>query len=253
MHWASGLRRAGLLAALIALLAAACEPDRLDLLPNLATSGSSSGSAGGGTAGGGTAGASAAQSGAGEPGGAMTGGQDNGDAGGAPGFGGFGGCPWPGCGGGFPTGGSGVGIACGEGGFAGADPCERYGLHCSSVLGCVRCTGFEHCPPGEICYQSLGVCSGICPALDCQRDGRVCDPHLQACVDCEDDFDCAANTNGFLQACLGGRCKECRVNNDCEGRGDRTACSFEHRCVQCNVDQDCDNETFHCKNGRCER
>lgn len=228
------LRPAGLLAASVGLVAAACGTDTIDLLPL-------------------SAGASSAEAGSGN-GGQTLGGHGPtghggkeftaGSAGASGGRSGMGGRPSVSAGdggsaGSFQNGGKGggycAGFACGgttSGAGGSVDP--RCPDPNPNSPWCTSCQGSTDCPPQFSCNGYIGFCRPTCMSgLECPNDG-VCDAMYSTCIACFDDDQCAAEGNPKRRACEFGRCVECNEHVDCP----RGSC-HSLQCLICNDDKDC--------------
>ncbi len=252
------LRRGAALAALIALAAAACDTETIELLAPRATAGSTEAGQPAMLPGGGAAGVPSHGGSSGDPQGGT--GASSGSAGsalGEAGSGGDGDCE--GCGGvGGGAGGSG-GVLGGpncSGGPGTCSPCqsdEQCGdWHCSQQLGgiCVQCTDSSHCKPGSRCDGVVGRCAQSCEGNLTCREGRICDPQFLTCVACIDDEQCEQDGDPQTAYCAGRRCVECTRNDDCT-RGSKNLC-LGGRCAECFFDKDCGPGGYCAPDGRCE-
>lgn len=264
MSPAPRLTQAGVLAALLSLVAVSCGSDLVDLLPPNQTAAGSS-AAGmdnkGGTetegAGAGSGGRSGEAGNTVHQGGLGGTGQTGGYAGTGGGCFGFA-CPGAGqtgVGGAFgnPNCNGGICTPCTNGG-----QCEP-GQRCSRADGiCVQCDAEGGCKSGYGCDLLLGRCGFTCrDTSDCEN-GRVCDTAQGVCVQCIDASACEKDFDAESHICYLHRCVECLVNTDCPP-GERNVCTKSFQCVQlqCVSDEDCKdnpNGEDHCDvpRGRCE-
>ena len=235
---------AGLLAALVSLIAVSCGSDIVDLLPP--TTGAGNGGGAGRTT------TSAAGTG--------FGGVHNEAGSGAMSQAGVSGTVASTNSGGGTANGGCSGFGCGEGGenpgFAGSfggPICNGMGSctpclsdlqcvpdqHCSRFLGnvCVQCAenGKGQCKPGYSCDRLVGRCGLSCKTTADCYDGRVCDMAQGTCVACIDNQQCAWNQE--QRVCYLRRCVQCQEDADCT-QGDRRHCA-NLQCVQCTHDKDC--------------
>lgn len=243
MLLARSLRRTGLLAGLVSLVAASCSSDTIDLLP-LGDSGGSAGTlSGAGLAPGSDAGAGAREGSGGgisDPGGAV-GGDEGGLTAGTTtgGRAEFGGCGSSGCGGyggSFGGGFAGGGYAGSFGGYApgggfGGGGCALNGVgqcsrcqsdeqcgpyrHCSHFLGtCVECENKSQCDKGQACDIYSGHCVPGCQSTADCTFGGLCDPDLNTCT-CIDDGQCEQDNDPKTHYCAWHRCVQCKSDRDC--------------------------------------
>jgi hypothetical protein len=233
-RWLCG---ASLLAAVVAV---ACEPDTIDLLPpgvggSTSERGGSGGAAGTeATSGGGNAGMSGV-SGAGAvsgSGGSASGGSGGNDSG--PGGGGMGGggCSGLGCGG-FPF----------DNGFGGEpSDCDNFELFC-------LCGPQGRCATDLKCNERLDRCTPKCDSpFECGTEWLICEDH--SCASCSDDEQCEMWGSFERTVCVEGRCEECANSMDC--LPDSPMC-VGRRCLQCLTDEDCPGRVCNKARGRCEK
>jgi hypothetical protein len=226
------LTRAGVLAALLSLVAVSCGSDLVDLLPPTAAAGSAAagndGKAGSESGGTGSAGNNAEGGSAAHQGGVGGTAQSGGNAGGN-------------------TGGSCFGFACPSAGQSNSGGSLGYPVQCAEK---------GQCKPGYNCDRSVGRCGQICTdSSDCEN-GRVCDIDQSVCVPCIDGNACQSDFDPNARVCYLRRCVQCRISNDCP-QGERDVCNRNFECVECVSDQDCkanDNGREHCDElrERCE-
>jgi hypothetical protein len=251
------LGHAGLLAALLSLVAVSCGSDVVDLLPPMTGAGNGGGA---GEAASAAAGASsggvrneagrAATSQAGASGAAAGSGGKAGNAGAA-------GCSGFGCGNageGPSLGGAFGGPICNNG-TSSCTPCLSdvqcaSDQHCSRFLGnlCVQCAEKGQCKPGFTCDRLVGRCGPSCKSTFECNDGRVCDMTQGTCVTCIDNQQCESDGDPDTRVCYQRRCVQCQEDADCT-QGARHRCAGL-QCVECINDKDCPGNNGD--NGHCD-
>jgi hypothetical protein len=234
MSSAPRLTQAGLVAALLSLVALSCGSDLVDLLP---PSPAAAGSAAAGNEG--KAGSESAGTG--------SGGHDT-EGGSTAHQGGFGGTAQSGGNAGGNTGGVCFGFACPTAGQSNSGGSLGYPVQCADK---------GQCKPGYNCDRFVGRCGPICTDTSDCENGRVCDTDQSVCVPCIDSPGvCQDDFHPEARVCYLRRCVECVTSNDCP-QGERDVCNRDFECVECVSDLDCkanDNGKDHCDvpRERCE-
>jgi len=258
------LSHAGALSALLSVVAVACGPDIVNLLPPRGDAGSSPGGGGGA----GSAGRDGGDGGAAGGGGTRAGTTAGGDSAGATSEGGNAGSAHAGSGSGGCLGAGCAGSGNGFGGWSGSPNCGSLPGSCNICSGDAQCPSDLHCSPmwnvcvggctakgqcrtGESCDISVGWCVPTCSnSLECPNN-RVCDPMQNICVQCIDNSQCEQDGDPVTRLCHTTRCVQCENDTDCT-LGMAHVCSLGN-CVECEGDKDCPGGG-HCdiRHGHCE-
>jgi hypothetical protein len=112
------------------------------------------------------------------------------------------------------------------------------GRFCETSSGrCVECANDMQCFSPQICDETGGnVCRNPCFNGRCGR-GSVCDPSINACVECVTSLDCGS---GEVCDPSSRSCVECLGNADCAGAVEAPFCDLtEKECVGCRDRADC--------------
>ena len=118
---------------------------------------------------------------------------------------------------------------------------------CDSSDHCTQCLTDADCPSGTTCqtdYPHLcGSNSGCSSDSDCPTDRPNCVNTAdwggtgKYCFACEIDRDCKVWKGSSLPYCVGGTCKECKYNSDCDSVS-ASAC-VSNACTPCTTSTDC--------------